>query len=468
LSRLAWFTPLPPARSGIAQYSLELLPRLSSAHEIDVFVDRCPNGPTPLAPGVKILGAHDFLWTHLQRPYDLVVYQMGNAPCHDYMWAYLTRYPGLVVLHDGVLHHARGRRLLQQKRDDDYRAELRFSHPEVSGALADLGVLGMLGSLTYALPMRRVVVDSARLLVVHNHWLADDIRAERPDTPVDVIEMGVPEPVPPAGAATIVRMRHEIPADAVLFTAVGEVTPEKRISQSLRALASIVDVAPVHLLLAGRPVDHYDAQAEARTLGVSDRVTLAGFVPEEQLPEYLAAADVCLCMRWPSSRETSAAWLRCLAAGRPTITTELAHTTDIPALDPRSWKALHANAVVPDGPEPRTPNIPACVSIDIIDEDHSLGLAMRRLAVDARLRATLAQGARVLWAARFSLDRMVAGYLDIIERACALPFPDLRTALPAHLSTNGTERAADLLEQVGVPRSRLADIWRAAEHASEA
>jgi glycosyltransferase involved in cell wall biosynthesis len=459
---------LPPARSGIAQYSLELLPRLCSAHEIDVFVDGCPDGSTRVAAGVKVLSAHDFIWTHLQRPYDLVVYQIGNAPCHDYMWAYLTRYPGLVVLHDGVLHHARGRRLLQQRRQDDYRAELRFSHPEVNGELADLGVLGLLGSLTYALPMRRVVVDSARLLVVHNHWLAQEIQAERPDAAIDVIEMGVPEPVPPSGAGTIVRTRHQIPADAVLFTAVGEVTPEKRISQAIRALASIVDVAPVHLLLAGRPVDHYDAQAEARAVGVEDRMTLAGFVPEEQLPEYLAAADVCLCMRWPSSRETSAAWLRCLAAGRPTIITDLAHTADIPALDPRSWKALHAKAVVPDGPEPSAPIVSACVSIDILDEDHSLRLAMRRLAVDARLRAMLAGSAHALWAERFSLDRMVAGYLDTIERACAMPSPDVGAVLPAHLSTNGTEHAADLLEQVGVPRSRLAEIWGTARRTSEA
>ena len=38
-----------------------------------------------------------------------------------------------------------------------------------------------------------------------------------------------------------------------------------------------------------------------------------------------AAADICACLRWPTNRETSASWLRCLAAGRPTIVTDLAH-----------------------------------------------------------------------------------------------------------------------------------------------
>jgi len=95
--RIAWFSPFPPERSGIATYSAEIVPLLSSAHRID----RVPE-----------LGAHDFVWKHRRDPYDLVVYQLGNAPCHDYMWAYLAAFPGLVVLHDARLHHARARRLL--------------------------------------------------------------------------------------------------------------------------------------------------------------------------------------------------------------------------------------------------------------------------------------------------------------------------------------------------------------------
>ena len=50
-----------------------------------------------------------------------------------------------------------------------------------------------------------------------------------------------------------------------------------------------------------------------------------------------ASTDVCLCLRWPTARETSASWLRCLAAGKPTIVTDLVHTADVAVLDPRSW-----------------------------------------------------------------------------------------------------------------------------------
>ena len=113
--RIAWFSPLPPVRSGIAAYSADLVPRLAPAHAIDCFGEA---------------NARDFVWKARRDPYGLVVYQLGNAPCHDYMWAYLAAYPGLVVLHDARLHQSRARSLLQQKRFDDYRREFWYDHPD--------------------------------------------------------------------------------------------------------------------------------------------------------------------------------------------------------------------------------------------------------------------------------------------------------------------------------------------------
>ena len=37
--RLAWFSPMPPVRTGLSVDSRALLCRLGDAHEIDVFVD---------------------------------------------------------------------------------------------------------------------------------------------------------------------------------------------------------------------------------------------------------------------------------------------------------------------------------------------------------------------------------------------------------------------------------------------
>jgi hypothetical protein len=102
------------------------------------------------------------------------------------------------------------------------------------------------------------------------------------------------------------------------------------------------------------------------------------------------------------------------------------------------------------------------VSIDILDEDHSLELAMLRLATDARLRAALGRAASALWARRFTLDRMVEEYGDALEAALAAPLPNLarRDRLPGHFRRDGTEHATRLLRRLGVPDSRIARIWQ--------
>ena len=105
----------------------------------------------------------------------------------------------------------------------------------------------------------------------------------------------------------------------------------------------------------------------------------------------------------------------------------------------------------------------ASVSIDILDEDHSLGLAMRRLAADANLRAALGGEAHALWARRFTLDRMVEGYRAALDAARLAPAPSpasRRDRPPGHFLTDGTEHAARLLRELGLPESRVSAIWQ--------
>ncbi len=443
--RLAWFTPLPPVRSGIAAYSAELLPRLAAAHETDVFVE-CV---TPFDGRCRVLDAHEFVWRHLREPYEAIVYQLGNEECHDYMWPYVFRYAGVVVMHDAQLHHARARALLGRGRQEDYRREFRYNHPDVRPGAAEFAVAGLRGSLYYFWPMTRAVLRSARVAALHNPRVADQCRADCPEARVTTLTMGVPEPRASEGARAAVRARHGIAADAVVFAAFGKVTPEKRLPQALAALAALAKPAPrAHLLVAGEDAPYFDVADAAHAAGVADRVTMAGFLPDRAIGEYLAAADVCLCLRWPTSRESSASWLRCLAAGKPTVVTDLAHTVDVPTLDPRTWTTTTA-ATDADA----TPDAVA-VGIDILDEDHSLRLAMRRLATDAPLRRALGASAHRFWAAHHTLEHMAADYARLLARVGELP-ATATADLPAHLREDGGALAHRILDEIGVAPTAL-------------
>jgi glycosyltransferase involved in cell wall biosynthesis len=393
---------------------------------IDVFVDRAPE-----ADERGLFSAHDFVWKHRRNPYDLTVYQMGNATCHGYMWAYLFRYPGLVVLHDAQLHQARALWLMKRYRPryDDYISEFHATEPLAPPDAAYVIAAGLGESALYQhWPFVRLVLESARLAVVHNEWLRASLAERYPAATIDAIAMGVADLAFSAdgrfgetGRATLLA-RHDIPADAVVIAAFGGVTPEKRLGPLIQAISAVaVRLPALHLMLVGEEAEHYDVGADAALWGVADRVHTTGYVADEDVPAYLAAADICSCLRWPTNRETSASWLRCLAAGKPTLITALAQLVDLPAV---------------------------ALSIDVLDETRVLPEALASLATDPDYRARLGAAARDYWHAHHRLEHMSAGYERVIARAMSLsaPSPDL----PAHLRDDGSHPLRAIAAEMGV------------------
>jgi glycosyltransferase involved in cell wall biosynthesis len=434
---------MPPARSGVAVCCADLLPALRQDHEIDVFVDE------PLVDvSVGTRSAHEFLWRHRQVPYDLTVYQVGNSSSHDYLWPYLFRFPGVAVLHDIRLHHARAASLLRRGRADQYRQEFVWNHPGASGDLAELAVAGFDTPLYYSWPMSRLIAQTSRTVAVHTHAAAATVAADVPEATVERIRLG--HGIALSGdekqsARARARGRLSIPKDAFVFGCFGGLTPEKRISQILNAFGATLSYAPgSRLLLAGEPPKDVDLRAEIRRLGLAPRTILTGYLDsEEALTDCIAASDASLNLRWPTAGEVSGPWLRCLALGLPTVIVDLAHMADVPSLDPRTWQ--------PHGADGAT--TPICIAIDILDEDHSLGLAMRRLATQPALRERLGHAAAEYWRGEHTPAGMIEDYRALIGRALTRETP--RPALPRHLLADGARVLDEIAGQFGVqPLSR--------------
>src|SRR5262249_27936802 len=209
------------------------------------------------------------------------------------------------------------------------------------------------------------------------------------------ISMGVPAANAAPDARASLRRALGIPPDGFVFVAFGRVTAEKRIASALRALARLrAEGCPARLLLigdAGGPIDSAALSRATTDLGVAESVHAAGYVPDEAIGDYLAAADACLCLRWPTAQESSASWLRCLAAGRPTVISDLAHLADIPTVD-----------VSRGGGSAEEPTAVAA-RVDLVDEDASLTAAMRRLAADRRFADDLGRRGHAYWKAGHTL-----------------------------------------------------------------
>ncbi|MBP1635820.1 MAG: hypothetical protein H6Q10_2394 [Acidobacteria bacterium] len=451
MARLAWFTPLPPERSGIAAYNAAILPRLAPGHETDVFT--ATPSPHPLARP-RVFPAHDFAWRNRRQPYDLAVYQLGNAACHDFIWPHLARHPGLVVLHDGQLHHARGRRLLTippggsedevRRGREAYRAEFRYNHPEAPPGVAELVIDALAGSIYYLYPMLRWVLRTSRLVAVHSPGLARRLAAGHPGVDVQVVRHGMADPSSEGALerAAALRSRYAVPPGAFLFAAFGLVTPEKRIPAALRAFATLP--GSPHLLLAGGTVAHYDPAAQARELGIAERVHVTNYVPDEDLDAHVLMADACLALRWPSGGETSGTWLRALAAGKPTIVTDLPQSAETPSLEAGTWRVLPAPLA-----RPGTAPDPVSISVSITEEASQLPAAMRRLAEDRALRDALGRAARNHWAAHHTMQASVDDYAAVIARALRSPAPRVHD-LPPHLNPDPLATARRIAAEWGV------------------
>lgn len=433
--RIAWFSPLPPVPSGIAASNATLLMRLDEECAIDRFVDAAAGAPHPSQP--RTFDAHDFVWKQQRVPYDLVAYQLGNAPCHDYIWAYLARYPGLVVLHDPRLHQARARQLLSRGRHDDYRHEFWYDHPDARRDFVEYAVEGLGGPIYHFWSMLRVVMRTARLVAVHNPRVAADLRDAFPNAPIAAIHLGKPALAGDAGGRGRVRASLGASDATVVFAVFGKITADKRIGPILRAFASLDrDAADALLLLVGDPSDYPHLGEELAREGLADRVRVTGHVPDAAVADHLAAADACLCLRWPTALETSAAWIDCLAAGRATVITALAHLVDIPTVDPRDWR-------------PSSSDDPVAIAIDLLDEERSLALALRRLSGDAPFRRAVARAGHAYWAREHTLDLMVDDYRRILAEAARrdAPRPD---DLPVHFTDDGSGLARRIAGEFGI------------------
>ena len=442
--RLAWFSPLLPVRTGLSVDSRELLCRLGSDHVIDVFVDEpvadAARRLNQFPESVTIHPAHDFVWRRTRTAYDLTVYQLGNSAHHAYQWPYLFRYPGLLVLHDGQLHHSRAAALMRQRRSADYRAEFAACQPGTSVDAAELAIAGFDSHLYYYWPFTRLVVEASTVTAVHTRALRDDLAAESPQARVEYLHLAHGVLVDEEDAArrrTRARSQYGIPGDAVVFGCFGGLTPEKRLPQILDAFKAIrPDLPRSVLLLGGEAPAHYDLRGDISRRSLGDQVVTTEYVEnEDDLTSLIAASDVTLNLRWPTARELSGPWLRSLAAGRCSIVSALAHLAGIPMINAGTWT--------------RDGDAPIAVAIDVLDEGHLLPAAMRRLATDATLRTQIGSAARAYWQREHSYGRMLDDYRRLIQLSVSPPARQAR--LPPHLMNDTSGLTERLLAPLGVP-----------------
>jgi glycosyltransferase involved in cell wall biosynthesis len=305
--KVAYFSPLPPSRSGIADYSALLLSALERLVEVEVVR---PGRTRPVADA------------------DVALYHIGNDPdAHAWIVDALRRRPGVVVLHDFVIHHLVAGMTIGRKDGHAYLTAME-REAGVAGRMLGWGVLeGRVPPLWEVrpdeFPLAGEVLDRATGVIVHSRYAETQAREHGYDGPL----WRIPHPAWPAPAIDPVAVDG-----APLIGCFGHLNENKRIPQLLRAFAQFRVTHPAaRLLLVGAEAPGFDLDGRLERLGLdTEGVIREPYVEEARLWSLLAACDACVLLRAPTMGETSGSAIRTLSLGKPLVVSDLGWFAELP------------------------------------------------------------------------------------------------------------------------------------------
>jgi glycosyltransferase involved in cell wall biosynthesis/SAM-dependent methyltransferase len=306
--RVAFFSPLPPSRSGIADYSHALLEPLSRLAAVETFPD-----------GVR---AYD------PRNFDLALYQIGNNPHHDFVYETALRHPGVVVMHEANLHHLIADITIQRGDWDAYLREAEYNGGTAALEHARRARALETGPDYEGVAMTRRLLESARGLIVHSDFMLREMRRQGFGGPIARIPHGAWIPQVDRFAY---RDRLGVDEDTPLIGIFGHLKPYKRIAESLRAFRRLLRVEPrAKMILVGEKHPDFQVDSLIRSLDLWGAARVVGFTPIEDFAGYIAASDIVLNLRYPTVGETSGSLLRALGLGRAVVVSDVGAFAELP------------------------------------------------------------------------------------------------------------------------------------------
>ena len=302
--KVAYFSPLPPNSSGIADYSALLLPTLSKLIDVEIVSE--PN-------------------RHAGKDCNVALYHIGNNPeAHGWIVEALRERPGLVVLHEHVLHHLVAGMTIAVGDHEGYRVAMERDSGVVGRLLAHGVIDGIVPPVWESRPMDfplcDEILDLAEGLIVHSQTVEQA-----------VIDRGYTGrifriPMPAWPKFDIVEDEEVIGVTGTIFGAFGHLNIAKRVPQLVEGFAQVLATNPdAKLLLVGSASQeiHIDVRLNEITEQYPGSIVRLPYVEETRLWSLIASCDVCVCLRYPTMGETSGIAVRALGCGRPLIVSDI-------------------------------------------------------------------------------------------------------------------------------------------------
>jgi glycosyltransferase involved in cell wall biosynthesis len=376
--RIAWLTPLS-RRSAICRYSLAVVRGLSQLACIDVLYP--PTGDDVDCPWAKarIPLSGPECAAEMLDSYDAVFYNFGNnCEHHSAIYQHYLRMPGISILHDKVMQgFFTSYNALPGQDRYGYVCLMAYLYGEQGRKLA-MSVLTrgwshsqeMLAASQY--PLFEPCLFNAKAAVVHSESAARLVSARYGDLlPVATLELPAPiHDFEYTGQPLLDRRQLSLPDDTLVVMASGTMNPSKRLDVLLRVMGKDHDLrrSTILVLAGGGDREYLEVLRRiAHDLRLSDRVRFVLGPTDLLMHSYIAAADICVNLRNPSTESASASLLEQLHFGKPVLVSRVGMYDELP------------DDVV--------------AKTDLDDEESSLRRELSRLVLDVGYRESVASAA---------------------------------------------------------------------------
>ncbi|MDH0418679.1 glycosyltransferase [Delftia tsuruhatensis] len=331
---LAYISPLPPERSGISDYSAELLPELARYYEIEVIVVQDSIADEWIVGNCRKRSVQWFM-DHSDN-YERVIYHFGNSHYHEHMFGLLRMIPGVVVLHDfflsGIVAHMEhigvspGIWTKSLYSSHGYNAISRRIHAEdTSDAI-------------WEYPCNYSVLDLAQGIIVHSEFsreLARHWYGKNSGDHWKIIPLLRSQRTLDVNSRLSARKALGLSGRSCIVCSFGLLGRTKLNHRLLNAwLQSSLANDPSYTLIFVGENDNGEYGASLERLiaesGLGDRIKITGWLNSGEFQKYLEAADIGVQLRTLSRGETSAAVLDCMNYGLATIVNANGSMGDLP------------------------------------------------------------------------------------------------------------------------------------------
>jgi glycosyltransferase involved in cell wall biosynthesis len=296
---VGFFAPLPPAKTGVADYAEALLGALRKHGDV-----------------------------RIGEPGDVALYHVGNNQLHGAIYDRALVHPGVVVLHDAVLQHF----FLGRLTSEQYVDEFIFNYGEWTRSLAeDLWkhrARSAADPRYFAWPMLKRIATTARAIIVHNPAAAAIVLRHAPEARiVEIPHLFVKPETPPEVDTLRFRAEMGLAPRTLLAGVFGHQRESKRLPVVLRALER--SGTDARLLIAGSFASS-DLERSLEGQLSARRIIRVGYLSEADFWRYASAVDLCINLRYPTAAETSGIAIRMMGIGKPVVFSEGAEVARIP------------------------------------------------------------------------------------------------------------------------------------------